>query len=497
MDPFGKLPPELRVEVFIQLRSKPFILELLAASPIMLQQYVTHKSYITQAILGSDLDGDMVQDAMCILLFPRGDPNAPGLSCPAHDVLVERHLVAWAAQRLPNPLQTPNNSKLLYQLERLHSRLILFIEDYLTKATAVFPPRAYLCLPDRSVQSHLAFKGRRIATRCDATLLTSEERIRFLRAFLLFELMCKDSRVRWHQYFSEWLDERPSYKCRNRMHKPSEREAIRCVHSYVKSLYAALFAHAVDDAWLPDIPPRCSTYATGLLYPDSFHVSSDFYAHDMDQGRDFSWALGKLARLGLDPVATFTQAATLGRQGRERLRDCLWGFSKKRQVFVASTGPFRGHSSLYLGERSEDEKTQFDEQGPGLYTMLHPRTARFRGVQREIYRQRAWAFLDDDRLYPAASPLPPLPTWDELGEQCDKNQHVEGWFEEPSQTRALRRSQKWHDAQASEASCTQPTAQKSDEPELRPGPEPGVDGQHVRLPSTLAECSLGIRPFWH
>lgn len=216
----------------------------------------------------------------------------------------------------------------------------------------------------------------------------------------------------------------------------------------------------------------------------------------MNRGRDLSWVLRELACLGLDPVATFTQAATLGRHGRERLRGCLLGFSEKRQVFVASTGPFRRPSSLYLGERNEDEKIQFDEQGPGLYTMIHPRTARFRGVQREIYRQRAWAFLADDCLYPAASPLPPLPTWDELGEQCDKNQHVEGWFQEPSQTRALRRSQKWHDAQVSEASCTQPTAQKPDELESRFGPEPEVDGQHVRLPSTLAECSLGIRPFW-
>ncbi|KAF7558171.1 hypothetical protein G7Z17_g108 [Cylindrodendrum hubeiense] len=58
MDPFNMLPPEIQVQILIWLRFKRYILPLVQASPVMLEQYSISKAYITRVLLASDLDDD-------------------------------------------------------------------------------------------------------------------------------------------------------------------------------------------------------------------------------------------------------------------------------------------------------------------------------------------------------------------------------------------------------------------------------------------------------
>ncbi|KZL84238.1 hypothetical protein CI238_09927 [Colletotrichum incanum] len=157
MDPFNKLPAELRVEIIVSIRSRRTIVQLIQASPVMLGQYLKSKGYITRTLLASDLDDEMIQDAMAIILFPSQCTTGHFAT------LARRHCQSWAAQQLRNPLRKPSkkrNRRFIKKLDKLHVRLLFFIEDYRTKATAVFPPREYICLSGSSpIQNQLTFKG--------------------------------------------------------------------------------------------------------------------------------------------------------------------------------------------------------------------------------------------------------------------------------------------------------------------------------------------------
>ncbi|KAL9561671.1 hypothetical protein ACKAV7_014227 [Fusarium commune] len=66
----------------------------------------------------------------------------------------------WKTMELPNSLD-------LEQLETLwhmFSRMIIFIEDYVSKATSECPPRAYLCIPDLLNGSGSYSKGQGLDT---------------------------------------------------------------------------------------------------------------------------------------------------------------------------------------------------------------------------------------------------------------------------------------------------------------------------------------------
>ncbi|KAF4961435.1 hypothetical protein FGADI_289 [Fusarium gaditjirri] len=67
----------------------------------------------------------------------------------------------------------------LETLWRLFSRMIIFIEDYVSKATSVYLPRAYLGIPDILNGSRSYFKGQRLDP--EAVSLVKKERRRYNR----------------------------------------------------------------------------------------------------------------------------------------------------------------------------------------------------------------------------------------------------------------------------------------------------------------------------
>lgn len=70
MDPFNKLPAELRVKVLISTQCPLTISQLIQASLVMLGQFTISEGEITKKLLASEFDDGMMQDAMAIILFP-------------------------------------------------------------------------------------------------------------------------------------------------------------------------------------------------------------------------------------------------------------------------------------------------------------------------------------------------------------------------------------------------------------------------------------------
>ncbi|KPM39027.1 hypothetical protein AK830_g7533 [Neonectria ditissima] len=246
-----------------------------------------------------------------------------------------------------------------------------FMEDYLTKATALFPPREYLCLPNlSSTQRFVAYKGRIVSTRFDASDLTDVERKRLLKAFLRCELTCK---ISYAQDLEQLLwDEDALYRYRGRKFRPSEHEAIKCVYRYMESLYGAMFAHC-SDSWLPDIPTdSLSSRNTGLLYPDTLYFNANIYASDMGW-QDYVGSISEmLAYFGFGLITALLRSATAGKHGRDYLKRWFMDLHKTRT---------RGYLLSYPSSQNPDHslegtKEEHYRDGPGMYRMLYDRISK-------------------------------------------------------------------------------------------------------------------------
>ena len=187
-DIFSSLPPELRLDVLLHLNKRSSIAPLLKASPSMLAQYQESKSVILRAFLKAELVDGLLQDALAVILSPQQDGPIP----KADQKEVQRHVKRWSQGQLPDPFHT-NDHATIESLGRLYDRLSTYIEDYITKATSKYPPRAYLCLPDHSSKrGRLLFRNKEIGQKViKIDCLTDAERRRLLQAFLRYEFLCK------------------------------------------------------------------------------------------------------------------------------------------------------------------------------------------------------------------------------------------------------------------------------------------------------------------
>ncbi|KAI0114524.1 hypothetical protein GGR51DRAFT_577580 [Nemania sp. FL0031] len=327
----------------------------------------SHKltTQVCRCEVSADFDDGMVQDAMAIILFPAQHTNGV-FSRPLRD-----HYKSWEAQTLPDPLKEPDDecddtpSDDLARLYRLYSRLLLFIEDYLTKATAADPSREYFCLSPLSLHNqYLTYLGHPISPRFSAANLSNLERQRLFRAFLRYELLCK---MCCYDDFgdSTWYYELSSlWEYNGQTFQEVEAEAIACVQSYVESLHRAMAI-------------QCGYTKRELLVDDLFHDLSCF---------------------GFDLATTILQATLAGKQARDHV--CNWYcnlFTHMGRIRLTYIWDFK---DCLLGF---DPLCRIDEhytEGPGMYKMLYP-IGQSSTMQRYLYRRKAWAFLDDIRLHPA------------------------------------------------------------------------------------------------
>ncbi|KAF5680270.1 hypothetical protein FDENT_8473 [Fusarium denticulatum] len=298
MDPFSRIPAELRLQIFSCLPSKATISSVIQASPIMLEQYLGYKSTIIRHLLERDFDDQMIQDAMAIIFYPSLRKARKSKLC------FDAHLLHWDCHKLPNPLMT-HDTLLLDQLDKLHSLLMVFVEVYITKATADFQPREYICLPQPTYsQSHLVFKGQKVARRFDSCNLSECERRRLLRAFLRVELGSLVQRTA--SFESDSFTKRRLMSYVGFRVSRRDEEAIRCVWVYTSSLYGAVFAQCAD-AWLPiaDTPSE-----TGLLFPDNVLVDPFEYGKDVGiEGEERRSAIESMAQYGFSLIFTMIRFA--------------------------------------------------------------------------------------------------------------------------------------------------------------------------------------------
>ncbi|KAF4991108.1 hypothetical protein FDECE_14150 [Fusarium decemcellulare] len=257
MDGFSSLPPEIRLEILLFLKTRSNILPLLRASPTMLAQYCESKKHIRRAFLRAELDGSVLQDAL------------------------GRHIERWSLAQFREPFRH-NDHDIVECLDRLYDRLSTYIEDYITKASSEYPPRAYMGLPDLpSPRGVLGFRNNAIGINViKMDDLSDAERRRLFQAFVRYDLLCKMSYIR-----AMWYDSDPHNTLDSTVDSKFEfweNEAIQCVHRYVQDLYGAVFAHSVD-SWLPEIPDTLLTEPSekivddGLLFPDNVSFWPDAY----------------------------------------------------------------------------------------------------------------------------------------------------------------------------------------------------------------------------
>ncbi|KAM0352357.1 hypothetical protein ACHAPU_002022 [Fusarium lateritium] len=348
----------------------------------MLQQYLAYKRSITRAVIAAEFDHDLMQDAVAVIL--RRSARDPEHS--------RELLILWGKSQLPNPLKN-NHDDFLSQVDKLHSQLLILIEDFITKATASSLPLEYLCLPhiqSTLAEGHLAFRGVKGSPRFNSANLTSSERKGFVKAFLVYEMLCQTGHLEVnHDYLEE------------PMITETDHQAIFCVQEYFCSLSGAIFAQCNDD-WLPGTSTE-ALLKSQLLYPDEFCFEAEAYApsmEDLSTRRIQNVAMGHTDRfdgifstLGLGRLRDFLGYNMASPDEREALRVVVREACNSDNMHVTDKVFFE---LMNLQDRAGG-------QGPESFMYEHLPVNISQQSRYKLCKQRAWVFFDDDRFYPEES----------------------------------------------------------------------------------------------
>ncbi|KAH6672692.1 hypothetical protein F5X68DRAFT_247000 [Plectosphaerella plurivora] len=314
----------------------------------------------TLSSIALQLPGTLLDDALAIVQFP----------CPEaiddDPEIVDRHLETWVSGQIS---QSECDEQTHCALQRLCEKMTFYIEDYVSKATSPFLPRAYLDIPSPLPQTQTGEKhGIRMKD------LSSGESNRLMTAFVEYELLCK---MNYCCRFETKFDFRALERFTGRAVSPWRAETLNCVFEYIRSIYGALFVHSAN-AWLP-------TDHTQLVFPDNI-----------------------------------------------------------------------------------------------LFSV---------GQQMQVYRQRAWVFFDDERLFPESSGLmPTFPTAEEI--MSAEAQTIQQYIN-PNTARANHRSRFWHETKMPPYMDPARTAMADEDPWA------GKDGTTEELLRGLHKAlKPRLTPFW-
>lgn len=137
MDPFSKLPRELRIQVLINVKTGKDLVSLRHASPSIYQQFRSSRQMVVKGFTG--LEGSLLRMATAIVTFP----DLPDKATKDHYLAAEAHLQRWSANELPD---SARNIFTLGAIKSYMLRLEVYMADYVTKATSIYLPFAYLAL---------------------------------------------------------------------------------------------------------------------------------------------------------------------------------------------------------------------------------------------------------------------------------------------------------------------------------------------------------------
>ncbi|RSL71816.1 hypothetical protein CEP54_001133 [Fusarium duplospermum] len=368
MDPFTSLPAELQVQILTQLQTNS-LYQMIRASPAMLHEYTHSRGYIAGVFISQDFDDELMQDAMAVLTFPNLD-NA----VYPHRV-VDRHLKAWASKQFSNPLET-HDQEAIEDLDRLRIRLRIFMGDYVAKAIARALFLQYRHLPSPSPTQSGIF---------DVDRLSDAERRRLFQAFLRYEILCKVYRPTWaHGQYWPW-NWKKLWEVRGIRDVPHwEEEALLCVHNYLESLYGAMIVRCNDARAREKRRPFVRFY-------DGYDTRWN-PEYSVCLSKSEAQAASTLAHHGLDLVSSTLKVANSGIGGCRRLGSWFKAFTVEVTNRFVEPIP-----NTNLGTRTCET--------PGLYRKLISLSMLDFLMNSELYRQRAWAFFDDDRFMPNRATL--------------------------------------------------------------------------------------------
>ncbi|KAF4950455.1 hypothetical protein FSARC_13191 [Fusarium sarcochroum] len=321
MDFFQLLPPELRFEVFLSLRTRSSIMLLLRASPTMLAQYRKNKILIQQAYYKEEFDTGMFQDALAIIHFPPQDTPEPNTE------RILGHIVQWSKRALPNPFEGQDHTT-LKSLDNLYDRFLIFIEDYITKATSAHPWWTCIGEPDlSSKRGRILFRGKpKDIDILKIDSLNKCERKRLFQAFLRYEVLSKVCYLR-----REWPDKNVVDRIIKKVYgklRNWQGEAIRCVYDYLHDLEGALAAHYTDP-WLSGLSPESVLNEkdddgdSNFEFPDTVWFRHMIYVEEFAEDNNFEhWHTG-LTLCGFDPITSLLTSPRDNNACSEQLLHCL------------------------------------------------------------------------------------------------------------------------------------------------------------------------------
>ncbi|KAF9767363.1 hypothetical protein IL306_000062 [Fusarium sp. DS 682] len=318
MDLLNRFPVELHLQLLSYFDIGTDMVPLMEAYPPVIPLYCDMRRSFYKKLF----DNRMLQDALAIVSFPSLKELRADYGSAAS------HVNKWKKAQFLDPFEH-DEYKTVNSLDKLYSRLSTFIEDFITKATAEYPCRAYMGLPDlSSTHGRLLFQGRPMEYQVlKLDNLNPDETRRLFRSFLQYELLCKFYRRDRGSIRVRSFDERIS-TAYGEFHD-WELEALRSVYDYVRGLYGAICAQYLG-SWVPDAPsvlfdntnPDLSK-RTGLKFPDNIYYNGDRYRSDLQEvvdpyqtalnisgkqrmpmsQRSFDKDIDEFAHLGFDPKA--------------------------------------------------------------------------------------------------------------------------------------------------------------------------------------------------
>ncbi|KAH7259168.1 uncharacterized protein BKA55DRAFT_591948 [Fusarium redolens] len=399
MDPFNKLPPEIRVKILGSIPSHATTARLIRASPIMLAQYTTTEStnlleYLS-ILVGNDInDHELLQDALAVIHFSQ--------DCDKDSVcdLVRN----WKTKSLPSPFPRSDYA-IITNLRLLFERTSEFIDDYLSKATAQNTVEAYLQPPRRT---YIDTVDPQPITLHD---LSPQERLRLFQAFIKFELLCKicSQRVQGALATTSMKGAPKSNSW--------EKEALACVYEYMKASYTAIFAQCAGVPTFKRYKNTCDRlrrfrldrpffletmlfdpHYPFLCYP--FPKYSAIYLEELPWcGFDvLSHLMTEAKKAKCTPAWILDMCSRYKRRGNDRVQPFL-----DRALANMPSGQETGLWAYLPTGHSNGTDTEANQ---------------ITRTQRTIYQQRAWVFFDDARLCPGREAH--FPTAEEMKTEIEK-----------------------------------------------------------------------------
>ncbi|UPK99603.1 hypothetical protein LCI18_010538 [Fusarium solani-melongenae] len=337
------------------------------------------------------------QDVMAIVNFPKRDKFAYMPSA------INIHLKEWLALELPDPLEEylPAELDKAYRFVRLTEQ---YMEDYLSKALSSDLIHAYLKLPH---WCHLSYDEHRTVEvksqdRVYLNSLSSIERDRLFQAFFHYQLNCLAKPVRPRYWSQTRFPEEQSWWLMSHWgtsYRPTIRDidATQCLHEYFRTLVGALAARFADDGFkmlASLLYERRKAWSTleGLVFPDNVQFNPELHMTSPDSNA-ICTLINCLAASGLNLI---DELLRLDMKECKAFFDHLYDEMTMQIPVMAPRGGSHPTIDRYYNPVIPKD---------GLWAELRFRFHFAQGPEDlkqayiRMYRQRAWAFFDDERLF--------------------------------------------------------------------------------------------------